>query len=1305
MSKEPPNSSDTPKSGEASGPLAFGKYDIQRKLGAGGMGTVYLGIDRDLKRTVALKILTKDREANPLLVKRFQSEGQTAAHLQHRNIISVYESGEIEGHLYLALEYVDGIDILQWMKKRGVLPVRRSVDIIRQVATALEHAHGKNIVHRDIKPSNIMIKADGTVKLADMGLARFMDEELDSSITRAGTTVGTVDYMSPEQARDSRAADIRSDIYSLGCSWFHMLTNRIPYPGSGITNKLRAHASEPVPDPRQFNPSVPPGVVAVIQRMMAKKPEERYQTPAELLTDLAEASLTRREVSSDLLAALASEASNLNDSSDFVLNDTNQTPLSVQTLESPTTHADVEVTMPEESDEPSTAAPSKNRKDKKAKPSRRMPAKQKSSPEPTTGVRTSRNSSVRESPSKEKLRTPPSRSTPETPLPQKQNASSGPGIQLDWNRLGWVLVAVIVIGLVIWWLVSAGSAQPGMLESLEDDPVTPVHLEEAGPPQDVAPDVVEVEPVDAATVELVDFPGLDDAGDKHDDFLSRLLPAWLREEWMRPTTHGTAVRVIDRHGQKPGSYRSLLDAAKGIGNDSITFEFTSPGPYRTGPLEFVATNSALPRDVVLRGNANVGTTLLVDVDSKEAHWLRIHRGRLHLENIHVVFVGHQNSGAESKELSLIDLQDSDLVAHNSTWSVVTRNDSASPASVTAVHVRGRSVNNNRVLLENCSVFGPLSTISVQADDCDLLCGNCLLTSTAFPLVRMSDGGDQRSVVAKESTRRIGMLSCSMYGAAGVFRFDGTPDETPAPVELRFRRSICLGTKSNSAFISFHDWPLAEIADLEHPTVDAVQLEYEHLRFINCEQLTEVDSETVSDVAHWRQFWKQPLPEEAVRNLPTASPIREFRDPDLVVQQVAPAIDVRANGDPFFGVNPESVARIAPGIHARIQAASNRRQLPDDFELVTTANSTIRFDLRRAAQFNDFLNGPQCPNGSTVICFGAGLRPLPTLKLTGKRVRIVFEQSEGRPLTLQPEADTGDDVWFDIAAGHLELVNARMKLPDGGQRQYPQTLLRLTDSSALVDQCELSSERKTASQPLIAVVNEQSELLNLLVSQSLLKSEHMLFEFGASGVNLECINSLLATSASVLQCDEHSIVPRPATEVSLFRCTSVARHVVAANSLPEDIHVRIFSRECLFLPISHDDSTAILATSSDVASGQQLDWWEADCGFSPQLAHWEWVADGTSKVSFSAAREALQPGQILDAVTSVRQVLLAQSLPELEEFVAESVALESSCAAATWAPDGGPVGIRLPIGPTDALATGTSDAPSSNPRPERFRPDF
>lgn len=293
IADEEPTSADEPESTQSNNQTPdvkkLGKYEIIKKIGAGGMGSVFLARDTQLKRLVALKVLPKDKAANDVLVKRFQAEAQAAAHLRHDNIVLVYEAKKANGYLYIALEYVEGTDGFQIIAKHGRngVPIRRTIEIIEQTAQALDHAFNQGIVHRDIKPSNLLISKDGTVKLADMGLARSVDDNLETSITRAGTTVGTVDYMAPEQARDSKAADVRSDIYSLGCTWYHMLVGSAPFPKGSLTNKLFYHAAKSRPDPRKLKPEIPEAIVDILHKMMARNPKDRHQTPSDLLEAIA----------------------------------------------------------------------------------------------------------------------------------------------------------------------------------------------------------------------------------------------------------------------------------------------------------------------------------------------------------------------------------------------------------------------------------------------------------------------------------------------------------------------------------------------------------------------------------------------------------------------------------------------------------------------------------------------------------------------------------------------------------------------------------------------------------------------------------------------------------------------------------------------------------------------------------------------------------------------------------------------------------------------------------------------------------
>lgn len=274
-------------------PERIGPYKLLRVLGVGGMGTVYQAVHQELGRVVALKVLEPSSARSEGVLRRFKDEARAAAMPQHENIVVLYEHGEADGFHYLALEFVKGKDLLYYIDQRGQLSNSFSLQVIKQAARALEHAHKHNFVHRDIKPSNFLVTKDKQVKLTDMGLARQLEDIEEDRVTRDGTTVGTVDYMAPEQAKSSHDADIRSDIYALGCTWYHLLTGEVPYPGGTALERLYKHVNDPIPDVRDKNPKVPDATAEVILKMMAKDPAERFQTPTELLEAL-EALPTRK---------------------------------------------------------------------------------------------------------------------------------------------------------------------------------------------------------------------------------------------------------------------------------------------------------------------------------------------------------------------------------------------------------------------------------------------------------------------------------------------------------------------------------------------------------------------------------------------------------------------------------------------------------------------------------------------------------------------------------------------------------------------------------------------------------------------------------------------------------------------------------------------------------------------------------------------------------------------------------------------------------------------------------------------------
>jgi serine/threonine protein kinase len=281
--------------------LKIGDYIIQDMLGKGGMGVVYKALDTRMHREVAIKMLLESGQQSDDKIERFRREAIAAARMNHPNIVTAYTANEHEGYPYLVMEYVKGRDLGSLVKKGDKLPVGEAVNYILQACVGMAYAHSRHIIHRDLKPSNLLLATPddsdirpgqySRVKILDMGLARLTQPQGEvvspalegSDLSATGMLMGTVDYMAPEQAMDTKRADHRSDIYSLGCTLYYLLTKRPVYTGSNLLERISAHLKADIPSLKEARPDSPEELDTVFQKMVAKKPKDRYQSMTEVV--------------------------------------------------------------------------------------------------------------------------------------------------------------------------------------------------------------------------------------------------------------------------------------------------------------------------------------------------------------------------------------------------------------------------------------------------------------------------------------------------------------------------------------------------------------------------------------------------------------------------------------------------------------------------------------------------------------------------------------------------------------------------------------------------------------------------------------------------------------------------------------------------------------------------------------------------------------------------------------------------------------------------------------------------------------
>jgi len=1243
----------------------LGRYELQRKLGAGGMGAVYLALDTELNRLVALKILPPEKAANPTLVKRFKAEAQAVAQLTHDNIVRVYESGEIDGYQYIALEYVEGTDVHRLVKKRGRLPVRRATEIITQVAQALDHAYQEGIVHRDIKPANLLITQAGVVKLTDLGLARVLDENEETSITRAGTTVGTVDYMAPEQARSSKAADVRSDIYSLGCAWYHMLTGSPPYPDGSVTNKLQAHAVSRVPDPRSLNESVPESVVGVIQRMMAKKPEERHQTPRELLDDLKAVKASKKEISADDLAALAGEAEE-------------EVVASRRTREA-------------ESDEVASSSPTRKRRSGK---------KNKSG---ASTKRKSNNSTVSGSseviPPRERRRL-----SDEDPEEKKQ-------LNLEpFVYAGIALGLVLMVGGLYYVISGVGQAvnqednrQVNLLEEsealqeerlAEADAAEQASTGEDSQATDSDPrqrSVTKTSPIATDTVASTNA---------------------MEPQQMARSENWPTVRVVDASVTPEGNTAHTINAAIAK-TDARKFVVEL---QTTAPINWDEPVILDGRTMILRsGKEGTGLVVISSAGPLSNGLLTVRKGALLLEGLHFGLLGYELSG--DKTLTLMRLADSDLIVRDCTFTL----EESRAAPVTLCNF---SQTNGRTL--NCSWERSLIRGSQwQPFQCDteafkFLFSSGLIFTDKSPVLTLTSSGKtnanlggigyvQRDIVFTDSYVVCSGTAISVENPSG---------STTVPfTHFRFNRSAFVATAGtgNQPFAEVRQWPENVLSSAGKAKLSRFEWVSEQSQFAGWKtRLNATTSRTrtafsIASQTDWQKFWGNP----GLSSDWSERGAGKLQPGDLSEATLASltGLSLTASARPAEQTQSSLQQIRQPALSSgTFRSAVVRLNEPKANSLTVAAGNDVtvlKLDATRD-DLGEFLASRELPANVIVEVTGFGLRTCSPIRIDGSNVHIrCIATDKGPPLTFRPVPARQDksgksQPWISVKNGSLHLQDGVFRMDPPSRNPMPSAWVQGAGSDIRLQNCYVTgpaSPHKNLSS-LVQAAGQRGG------KRSRLQIDRCYFEFAGDLVQADLADVQVQADNSVLVSQQHLFSlshSRKQSEVDpgrlmLENCTLSARNGaihfdIAEPSSHQRPHVEAFVRECAFVP-AVDSSSGDIAYQTILSSTGPLEklprnvwWWGTRNGFAPQLSR----SFGTDHPLETVWPKFWGTGHVKDPLFGAEGVLLKDGTIDAKNLRPSSFALYEKCQAANWAEDQTAIG-------ADAAALDLKENEQERPSP-------
>ncbi len=1263
----------------------LGKYLIEKKLGQGGMGAVYLGRDSELRRLVAIKVLPRDKASNPTLVRRFKAEAQAAAQLRHDNIVAVYDSDEAGGYLFIAMEYVDGHDLHEMISRRGTVPVKRSIEIIRQVAAALQHAHEHKIVHRDIKPSNLLIRNDGVVKLTDLGLARSVDDTIETGITRAGTTVGTVDYMAPEQARSSQAADIRSDLYSLGCTWFQMLTGQPPYPEGSLTNKLQAHAIKPIPDPREKNSNVTEGLVAVLRRLMAKKPEDRYQTPAELLEDLASSTLTQAAFSQEILNAIDEETG---------------TPDRPEKAGADAVEAATPVSSRRSRKAARAAAETE---DEPVEPETRAAARATTSQQPATASRAGKS---------------PAASGKQLPPPRRQSLqeSTDERPPSPWlERFKVILLIGGIMGLVggVGWLASGLGNAFGLssaitvVPKIDPETLVPIPAPEALPEQAMAnatgerkeiPTGDATNPADASKgTGAAPGTGLPShaisaaAVDQVRPTDPQQKPAWKPAP--APKGAGFSVGPGPVTGQH---FRSLNDALLKLPGEGGVIKLIGNGPF---PVTL--TTPVKVRQLTVLGDPQAHSVIILTPGPDDRLGQLSFEGNIEFSHTHLLVDRHQQTSSEA--LTMLTVRQGSLLMSDSSLTVLSQHgsqktgatnssSSSSGPAITGLAMRGEQTP-QALHLRRTIIRGEMTTgLLLKSSAIDAVIDESLLAVGNGPVFRFE--GQSGLSDPTRSSRWLRVFASTLCSNAGLV--DLTAESSlpqPPRTELVFRDTLgCTGPATGArTLLNVSDW-------LQQTVRDQITWTSRNSAFPGFARLIDLGQKSTfraDNATEWRQFWRQSVSDaefiagawpEEISGWGHVTP-GEFQPQQLPleIRQVA------ENGE-IPGVRPEWLRFPDELQPERFSAIAARPVRPTLTGFKPAAGNLAMINLREQ-DLGQVLARNEWPDGAEIRAVGFGICQMTPVKIQGKKLRLVFlQEADKGPLRIVPrESTTGAEGLFEIEDGTLELRGLRTQLPDFRPR-HPGWVVSGRNAVISLDGCELRGHDATGEsfQGIVRISGgptEKSTPSTLMIQRSFLVAPGPLLRC-EGGARLFASNSIFVTNDRMFEISLAADGTRVSGSADVTDCTlssagSVFRISPASLPAVATSAAGVYVDRCACVPpatwkVSATQAPVWLACDATVLEQKQLDWWGQENGAAKTVRT-------LMAINSVPPRELSTPEEMLAVLGAGHEqkflqdsdgVVLANPLPSrIDQLEPSQFALHASSKAAKWS-QGSPIGADL-----------------------------